>query len=201
MYVLPLAPQRVLVEDTYVSRSETLDEAQVTNEIMAYAERIGLRVRAVLRRERGVLPMPSRGVLPRADKSPIVAGYRGGYFHPVTGYSLPMAVRFAEALSRTDPHCLTDSPLDRFARHHTQQLGFLFGMTGILFSWFAPSRRFLALEHFYRLPEELIERFYAAQLTPLDRVRIFWGPLPRGLCWKRVLGFKAGEHHELARLA
>lgn len=199
MYVLPFDDRRVLVEDTYISQSEQLDDAALDREIMAYAERLGLRVRCVLRRERGILPMPGRGRAPSAVQSPIVAGYRGGYFHPVTGYSFPLAVRFAEALSRTDPERLIRSPVLQLARQHGQQLGFLFALTRIMFRWFAPQRRFSVLEHFYRLPEGLIARFYAAQLSGLDRVRIFWGPLPRGLDWQRVLGIHAGEQHELSR--
>jgi lycopene beta-cyclase len=189
MYVLPLDAERVLVEDTYISESAQLDEERASAEIMAYAQGLGLTVRGVLRRESGVLPMPSSGTGPRADASPIVAGYRGGYFHPVTGYSLPLAVRFAEALSRSDLADLADSPLRAFAAAHRRQLRFLFALTRIMFRWFAPEQRFAVLERFYRLPEGLIERFYAAQLTWLDRVRLFWGPWPRGL---RLRGLQEG---------
>jgi lycopene beta-cyclase len=34
------------------------------------------------------------------------------------------------------------------------------------------------LEHFYRLPEALIERFYADRLSALDRLRILSGRPP-----------------------
>ena len=34
------------------------------------------------------------------------------------------------------------------------------------------------LEHFYRLPEPVIARFYAAKLTRLDKVRILTGKPP-----------------------
>lgn len=195
MYVLPFDAERVLIEDTYISESAQLDEDTVSAEVMAYARRLGLSVRGVLRRESGVLPMPGRGVGPRAATSPIVAGYRGGYFHPVTGYSLPLAVRFAEALAHSDLDQLANSPLALLAAAHRRQLRFLFALTRVMFRWFAPEQRFAVLERFYRLPEELIERFYAAQLTTFDRVRLLWGRWPRGL---RIGAFKKG-HHEPSR--
>jgi lycopene beta-cyclase len=38
------------------------------------------------------------------------------------------------------------------------------------------------LEHFYRLPQEVIARFYSARLTALDKLRILSGkpPVPIG---------------------
>ena len=35
-----------------------------------------------------------------------------------------------------------------------------------------PARRFRVLEHFYRLPPAVIQRFYADRLTGWDRLRI-----------------------------
>jgi lycopene beta-cyclase len=192
MYALPLAPDRVLIEDTYFSESWSLDDAQVEREVLAYAARCGLCVRSILRRERGVLPMPSAGPVPRVDHSPISAGYGGGYFHPTTGYSFPLAVRFAEALAQTDPRTLPGSALANFAAAHAAQLPFLFGLTHMMFAWFAPERRFSALEHFYRLPEPVLERFYAAQLSTLDKLRMFLGPVPRGLSLVRMARLSQG---------
>jgi lycopene beta-cyclase len=52
----------------------------------------------------------------------------------------------------------------------------------MLFRAAAPDRRYRVLEHFYRLPEPLIGRFYAARLTALDKLRIVSGrpPVPIG---------------------
>jgi lycopene beta-cyclase len=191
MYALPLG-DRVLIEDTYFASTPVLDEAHALAAVHAYAEQLGLRVRAVLRREQGVLPMPSGGARPRVTGSPVAAGYRGGYFHPTTGYSFPLALRFAEALACTDPRALCGSPLDRLAQVHARQLTLLFWLTHTMFTWFAPEQRFSLLEHFYRLPEPVIERFYAAELTALDKLRLFLGPPPRGLSLRRALSLTTG---------
>jgi lycopene beta-cyclase len=192
MYVLPLSAERVLVEDTYFSESWTLDAAGLEREVLAYAAQLGLCVRGVVRREQGILPMPSEGAAPSVTTSPVAAGYGAGYFHPTTGYSFPLAVRFAEALAQSRTDALAASPLAHFAAAHAAQLPFLLRLTRVMFSWFAPAQRYAVLEHFYRLPEDVVERFYAAQLTPLDKLRLFMPPLPHGLSFSRLMGLPQG---------
>jgi lycopene beta-cyclase len=186
MYVLPFTPTRLLVEETFFSERPELDEARSEAAILAYVEReLGLRVREIVRRERGILPMPWREPELDIAARPLPIGYRGGLFHPVTGYSFPIALRFALAL--TDQLGGDAQALDRFAAGHRAQRPFLRLLTQLLFRCFAPDERYGVLEHFYRLPEPVIERFYAADLTPLDRARIFWGAPPRGFSVARAL--------------
>ena len=47
-----------------------------------------------------------------------------------------------------------------------------------MFGLFEPERRFEVLEHFYRLPEPIIERFYAAELSPRIAPGSFWAHRP-----------------------
>ncbi len=93
-YLLPLGPRRVLVEDTRFSLSPELDRATLVREVLAYASRLG-RIAEIVREELGVLPMPWRGELSAPSASPLLGGYRGGWFHPATGYSFPAALRLA----------------------------------------------------------------------------------------------------------
>ena len=105
MYALPLAPDRVLLEDTYFSDSAELRPAELEAEIMAYAARLGLEVVAVRRRESGVLPLPISAppLKEPGPDAPLLAGYQGGWFHPVTGYSFPLAVRLASSVAGLAP--------------------------------------------------------------------------------------------------
>ncbi|MGZ8998366.1 MAG: lycopene cyclase family protein, partial [Allosphingosinicella sp.] len=52
----------------------------------------------------------------------------------------------------------------------------------MLFRAAPPADRYRVLEHFYRLDAGLIGRFYAARLTPWDKIRILSGkpPVPIG---------------------
>jgi lycopene beta-cyclase len=192
MYLLPLASDRLLVEETFFSETHALDERLSRQEILGYCAARGIDVRSVGRSEHGSLPMPWLDQDFSASARPLGAGYRAGLFHPVTGYSFPLAVRFALALADSDLTQLArepeaDSPLAEFAREAAAQRPFLRLLTRLLFTGFAPAQRYRVLEHFYRLPEPLIERFYAAQLRPLDRARIFLGAPPRGFSLGRAL--------------
>jgi lycopene beta-cyclase len=51
-------------------------------------------------------------------------------------------------------------------------------LSRMLFGAAEPQRRYRMLERFYRLPEPLIERFYAGRSTPADRLRILAGRPP-----------------------
>ena len=179
VYVLPLAADRVLVEDTFFSDGTYLDAAASRDAIAAYVAARGWTVAAVEREETGVLPLPLRGAGPRAG-APLVAGYAGGWFHPVTGYSFPIAARLADAIAR-------DGDLATLARAHGKQVEFAHRLNRMLFRWFAPDQRYRVLERFYRLPEATVQRFYALELTAFDRARILFGRPPRGLQWSALL--------------
>jgi lycopene beta-cyclase len=184
MYVLPLAPDRLLVEDTYFSDGGFLDVAALRLEIAAYARRWGAH--EVVREETGVLPLPWKWPPPSAG-APFVAGYAGGWFHPVTGYSFPIAARVAARIAGVPAARLYAGALDALVTSHTQQLGFALRLNRMLFHWFRPERRYHVLERFYRLPEPLIRRFYALELTSFDRARILIGRPPRGLSLRAAL--------------
>ena len=188
MYSLPLARDRLLIEETFFSDAPELHEDQSVRAILAYSEERGIRVRDVQRIERGVLPMPWRDDDFDPTRRPLLAGYGAGLFHPVTGYSVPMAVRFALALAESDLDAPTLAAVVAFAEEHAAQRPFLRLLTRLLFTGFAPASRFQVLEHFYRLPEPLIARFYAGRLTRIDRARIFLGAPPRGFSVSRALG-------------
>lgn len=184
VYVLPLAPDRLLVEDTYFSDDPTLDTAALVDRVLDYADDRGWQVESVVRDEQGVLPLPWELELTTPAHGPLVAGYRGGWFHPVTGYSLPAALELARYVGAADPEQLFgDGLVERFD-HQRTQLRFGMRLNRMLFHWFAPHQRFNVLERFYRLPEPVIRRFYALRLGFADRMRILVGRPPRGMSWR-----------------
>ena len=65
VYVLPLAEDRVLVEDTCFSDTDILDREALRARALAYAREKGLGPFEVVREEEGVLPLPWTGPLPR----------------------------------------------------------------------------------------------------------------------------------------
>jgi lycopene beta-cyclase len=178
-YTLPLGEQRVLVEDTYFSDTPDLDVPALRAGILDHARRKGLEVRGIGRQETGVLPLPGR-VGPRpGSASPLSGGYAGGWFHPATGYSFPVALRIALHVATTPPGEVFGPSWERLvARHRTQ---FRFGgfLNRLLFSAFAPEDRWNALARFYRAPAESVRRFYAMETTFGDRLRVVCGRPPQ----------------------
>ncbi len=191
-YVLPFAPDRVLIEDTYFSDSPSLDRDAIAAAVLAYAAAAGLVVTQVIREEAGVLPLPldpppGPALTADGDGRLLAAGYQGGWFHPVTGYSFPIAARLADHLSGTDDATRFGPAWQALTDAHDTQVRFALRLNRMLFRWFAPDRRYHVLDRFYRLPAETIRRFYALTTTRGDRARILFGRPPRGLSWRAVL--------------
>ncbi len=181
LYVLPLAANRVLVEDTYYSDTPSLKVETLRGEVLDYARAHGLRVAAVVRQEQGVLPLPMRSVAKASAALPLQAGYRGGWFHPTTGYSLPAAVRLALHIAESFGGDPFGAAWDALTREHHRQQRFSVWLNRLLFGAFRPEDRWNVLERFYGLPEPTIRRFYAMNTTATDRARVLLGRPPRGL--------------------
>jgi lycopene beta-cyclase len=194
-YVLPLASDRLLVEDTCFSRSPLLDLGATREAIAAYAMRFGDIVECV-REESGVLPMPwSTG--PSASNgsngqdhghgSPLRAGYAGGFFHPATGYSLPVALRLAMHVASHASDDMFGSEFEELVMRHERQARYARELNRLLFHCFAPSEMWNVFARFYRLPEAVLARFYALSLTRWDQARILLGRPPRGFSLTHAL--------------
>jgi lycopene beta-cyclase len=114
---------------------------------------------------------------PRSD--PIArAGVRGGFFHPLTSYSLPDAVRFAAWLA--GQASLDDLAAATRARAaaHWRRSAFDRLLARMLLHAADPPQRYRVLQRFYGLSSPLIARFYAGRSTPYDRMRILAGKPP-----------------------
>jgi lycopene beta-cyclase len=188
-YVLPLGRRRVLIEDTYYSDHPALDAPALRHEIIAYAARHGMIAEAIGREETGVLPLPLSAPAgpPDMDRGPLLAGYRGGWFHPTTGYSFPAALRLALTVAAQSKEAVFGPELRRLAAEHLRQVRFATLLNRLLFDAFPPERRWHALERFYTLPEATIRRFYALSTTGLDRAQILCGRPPSGLSLRTFL--------------
>jgi lycopene beta-cyclase len=188
LYVLPMGADRMLIEDTRYSDGPALDRAQLARDIAAYAAAEGWTIADTIREEVGVLPIALAGDIdaywdeptgPAAD-----AGMRAALFHPTTGYSLPDAARQAEAIAAL-PRLTTAAvraAIIQMSKTAWKDRAFYRLLNRMLFRAAEPTKRYKVLERFYRLPVPLIERFYAAEATLGDKLRILSGkpPVPIG---------------------
>jgi lycopene beta-cyclase len=188
VYSLPFSATRLLVEDTYYSTSPILDVPLVRCRVKSHLRRRGLEPAEILSQEAGILPILLGGRLEdlwSASDPPVARlGLRGGFFHPTTGYSLPDAVRNAVLLAE-QPEMRSEALHSLFRDRSAalwHQRRFYQRLNRMLFRAAEPKRRYRVLEHFYRLPEPVIARFYAGRLTALDKLRILSGrpPVPVG---------------------
>lgn len=187
LYTLPFDERTLLIEDTRYTDGAVLDRDVFRQGVLDYAAQQGWLIEAVLREEDGVLPVALDGDLTAhlTRMGPTaLSGLRAGLFHPTTGYSLPDAVRLAEHIAASLQ--VEGDPLGADIRNYTSSVwagrGFYRLLNRMLFRAAKPQARYKVLERFYRLPQPLIERFYAAGSTLADKARILSGkpPVPLG---------------------
>jgi len=186
IYQLPVSPTDLLVEDTCYSTASQLDCETVRSRLDAIARQTGGGAPCAVEEEMGVLPIVLSGSASAfwaGDRIPRL-GIAGGFFHPTTGYSLPDAVANAALLSRSadlETASIYGLLRDR-AEHLWRERSFARLLNRMLFHAADPGDRFRVLEHFYRLPPDVIARFYAGRLSIVDKIRILSGkpPVPIG---------------------
>jgi lycopene beta-cyclase len=196
VYTLPFGDRHLLVEDTRYSDTPGLARDELRKEIADYAQARGWRVCGVEAEEEGSLPIVLSGDIeafwdasgPGIPRS----GMRAALFHQTTGYSLPEAVRLADAIAATTD--LTGPALYTLTRDRSRDAwrrGRFFRLLNrMLYRAAEPPRRYRVLEHFYRLPEPLISRFYAGRVTWRDMARVLSGrpPVPVMRAIRAMLG-------------
>jgi lycopene beta-cyclase len=187
VYVLPFTPDTLLIEDTHYVDQGHIDPDHLRANIAAYATAHRWNVVALLREERGSLPITLAGDFAaywRELAGQPCSGLRAGLFHPTTGYSLPHAVRLAERIAAMPD--LAAPTL--FAAIHAEAAGqwrsqaFFRLLNRMLFLAGRADRRWRVMQRFYHLRAPLIARFYAGALTTLDKLRLVSGkpPVPVG---------------------
>ncbi len=191
VYVLPLAPDRLLIEDTYFSDSAHLDAGHLRGEIGRYAAAHGWPIAEIVREETGILPLPWR--MPEdapVDRRAAHRGLRRRLVPPGHGLLVPdrgpprgprggASGRGAARRRSRRPRRDRAPPSPPARVRAAPQLDAV--------SLVPPDQRYHVLERFYRLPEASIRRFYALELTSFDRARILIGRPPRGMSWRAAL--------------
>lgn len=188
VYVLPLSPTEVFVEDTYYADQPRMDADVLKGRIADYALRNGWHGE-VIDQEAGILPVISGGdfnaaLAEVAIPGVALAGARGGFSHPLTSYTLPFAVDNALAIARllANRPDLSGKELAAFcrrrAKRHWRATAYYRMLSRMLFEAAEPDKRVVVFEHFYALRGQLVERFYAGRSTWPDRLRILTGKPP-----------------------
>ena len=184
VYTLPLSDQELFVEDTYYRDDPVLERKELARRTSAYCERQDWSGE-IVGEETGLLPVLTGGDggAHRREMAPpgvVLAGGRGLFTHPLTSYTVPIALRTALSIAANAhlPGRELARQVDRLARTHWRETAYYRLLARMLFEAAKPEERYIIFQRFYRLPEPLIERFYAAQSSVADRARILIGKPP-----------------------
>jgi lycopene beta-cyclase len=191
IYCLPYSENTLLIEDTRYSSSPELNKTEIRQDILNYAHSKKWKVNEVMSDESGVLPIPYSLDFYQCDSTAKI-GVSGGFFHPITGYSFPDAVKLADILTQD---LISHRTLSKWketilymSHHKLKRIGYELWLNQMMFQAASPSDRYQIFQRFYGLSERLIERFYASELTRLDQLRILLGRPPVSImkvmkCW------------------
>ncbi len=188
VYVLPLGAHDLFIEDTYYADKPELDRSLLSARIDEYQQQMGWSGEPV-GFETGVLPVITGGDFRAYQRDQhtdgvALAGARGGFVHPLTSYTLPIAVNVALAVAE-DADLSGEqlaAKLEMRARQHWSAMGYYRFLGSMLFGAARPAERYKVFERFYRLSPALIERFYAGRSSAAQKLRVLVGkpPVPVG---------------------
>ncbi len=182
-YLLPWTETSLLIEDTRYSDSPTINLELFTASIHSYAQSRKWKIQSIERKEFGVLPIPFKSPVDSShyqQQGVPKIGTNAGFFHPTTGYSLAHSIRLADQISAVpalDSAFLCEF-LHDYAMDLSNRMKFHCLLNRMLFLAANPSDRYKILEKLYRLPDGIVARFYADQLSNWDCFRILFGKPP-----------------------
>ncbi|MEO9461286.1 MAG: lycopene beta-cyclase CrtY [Marinomonas sp.] len=184
LYTLPLGAQDVFVEDTYYADEPKLDRDVLASRIGAYCGAKGWHGETVAE-ETGILPVITGGDFAAyqacvAIPGVAIAGARGGFSHPLTSYTVPIAVENALAIANAVSAGSANLThlVEARAKAHWRAAGFYRILGRMLFGAAEPHERDRIFAQFYRRPQPLVERFYRGHSTWADRISILTGRPP-----------------------
>lgn len=176
IYYLPWDSNTLLIEDTRYSLKPVADFSQFKIDILSLISEKGWKVKSILREEEGALPIPFTGPIFREEGKVINLT---GIFHDTTGYSFPDAVKLVELITDSSFRFGEVKKLVRLYRDCREKDRKFFRMLNrLMFKAAENNHRYKVFEHFYRLPEPYIQKFYSGQMTNWEKARVFMGKPP-----------------------
>ena len=180
-YCLPFNKDTILVEDTRYDKTKSLDKELFKKEVLTYVQKNFSDRFTVSRLETGQLPLTFNNQnISRISQKTFPIGTRAGLSHPVTGYSLFLAIQSIDYLAKIliqdseKADLLYKSYLDK--KH--KQLNFYRRLNFILFEVADSNEKFKLFKYCYSRPQWLIEKFYSANFSLTDKIIFFLGIPP-----------------------
>lgn len=179
-YLLPWSETRLLIEDTYYSSHTVLKVERIEQEVLHYLEQKKWHIKKVESKSHGMLPLMMNRPRGQKNKDFPKIGAASGFFHPITGYTVPTLLRQIDAITEksnlTMPSIMR--ALAQVEEDSKTRLRYYWLMNRLMFKAATPTERYRILSHFYKMPEPLIQRFYAGNTNLFDQLRMLAGKPP-----------------------
>ncbi len=181
IYSLPWSENEVLIEDTRYHLNKTATFASIEFDLKEYLNQKFPQGYEVVKKEQGSLPLPLSldYYLKNFPRSSNAIGYRGGFFHGTTGFSLPFAIEIANkiAAQKIIKQETLESLLWREWLIQIKKLKTNVFFNKLIFISAIPNESYKIFQRFYELPQWTREHFYKNQLDFKTLLRIFT-PIP-----------------------
>ena len=184
--VLPITADRLYIADSRYQIDRITDRGAHSEELDAYLAANGWAGAETQRESHVATPVPIDGDFDAywhsGGAGTAKVGIGAALFHPASGRILPDAVRLAAWVAE---HGALPGPALHDALHAEARAAWdtrrpYRQFATMLFRGADDAERYRIIEHFYRQPPRLIERFHAGQSTRIDRLRILAGRSPLG---------------------
>ena len=178
IYYLPWTENRVLVEDTRYTTKKEINVQEWTREVESLIHAQDWNIQKIERVETGSLLIPFTSIPHHLSDSKVVD--LSGIFHDVTGYSFPACLRVCHLMSGQGAVELSlfQNALASYIEKNKFSRSFYRLLNRLLFFAAAEEKRYKMLQHFYRLSESSIKRFYSGETSFFDMVKVFFGRPP-----------------------
>lgn len=179
-YILPLNENTLLVEDTRYNDNSNLNLPEIENEIIQYANINFNNQYSIKRKEKGVLSLPCEAKNILENTSTFTIGARAGFIHPVTGYSLFLAIQTVEFLAKAliDNSRISSEKYKQFKKNTQKRLWLFYKLNFVLFKVASAEERLKLFQYCYSRPNWIIKKFYAARFNYFDTIIFFLGLPP-----------------------
>ncbi|MGZ3691856.1 MAG: lycopene cyclase family protein, partial [Pseudobdellovibrio sp.] len=197
-YCLPLSETRMLIEDTRYSTVPQVNESEYIEQIKLYAERKFSNHFKIERTETGILPLTKSKTDLVSDRNLITVGTRAGLFHPVTGYSIPFAVKTSDFIAQQlqKNSAGISEAYYQFHSDIQKQLSLFFKLNFVMFSVASDEERIKLFEHCYTRPDFIVRRFYQGRMSIFEKFLFFIAKPPVSV--SKLIKLWYNKRHEKA---
>ncbi|MGK2896960.1 MAG: lycopene beta-cyclase CrtY [Candidatus Makana argininalis] len=178
LYILPISKYDILIEDTIYLNNFNLNININNNNILRYLKKNKFHIKNILREEKGIIPIYLYNnfiFFIKNIKIPC-SGLRAGLLNNTTGYSFKDSVFLSNKISKINK--FTSFYLNKLIINVSNSIWsqniFLRILNSIFFINNINFKKKKLIKNFYKLSDNLINKFYLCKLKFLEKIKIIY---------------------------